>query len=257
MIAPIGRRGALQLLAGAGAFIAGARESHAGQARIDKLIVAAQAQNRLSQRIDVISRALLGTSYEAYTLIGGPRRPEKFVVRDDAFDCVTFCETVLAGAMSRAPGEFSEMLRAIRYHDGVVTWPERNHYFFEWSQHNIENKMCRPVAMDGSVEIEKTVYWHKALGRRTFAMQVIPRAVFLDNIALLRTGDIIGFVTERPNLDFFHIGFVAFDDDGEFLLRHAAKSRDRVLDERMDRFVAHNRVRYVTLLRPQEPKVVV
>jgi len=30
----------------------------------------------------------------------------------------------------------------------------------------------------------------------------------------------------------------------------------RVLDERMDRFVAVNRVRYVTLLRPQEPRTV-
>ena len=45
---------------------------------------------------------------EAYTLIGGPRRPEKFVVRDDAFDCVTFCETVLAGGDRARPGEFEE-----------------------------------------------------------------------------------------------------------------------------------------------------
>jgi len=29
-----------------------------------------------------------------------------------------------------------------------------------------------------------------------------------------------------------------------------------VLDERMDRFVAINRARYVTLLRPQEPRAV-
>jgi hypothetical protein len=252
MNAAVGRRGVLRWLAGAAALAAGAGQSRAGQARIDKLIVDAQTQTGMSQRIDFISRALLGTGYEAYTLIGGPRRPEKFVVRDDAFDCVTFCETVLAGAVSRAPAEFAENLRAIRYHDGIVTWPERNHYFFEWGQHNIENKLCRPLAMDGSIEIEKTVYWHKALGRRTFAMQVIPRAVFLDNVALLRTGDIIGFVTERPNLDFFHIGFVAFGDDGEFLLRHAARSRGEVLDERMARFVAHNHVRYVTLLRPQE-----
>ena len=75
-------------------------------------------------------------------------------------------------------------------------------------------------------------------------------------MALLKTGDIVGFVTQRPNLDYFHIGFVAFGDNGEFLLRHASKSRDRVLDERMDRFVAHNRVHYVTLLRPQELAVV-
>ena len=150
---------------------------------------------------------------------------------------------------------FGDTLRTIRYRDGIVNWYERNHYFFEWSRHNVENNVCRSVAIDGSIEIDKSVDRHKALGRRHFEMQVIPRAVFMDSVALLRTGDIVGFVDQRPNLDFFHIGFVAFDDNGEFLLRHAAKSRHRVLDERMDRLCALNRVRYVTLLRPQEPAV--
>ena len=249
------RRGVLQLIAGGAALAA--LPASAGETRVDRLIVEAQGQGDISQRIDFISRALLGTTYRGYTLIGGPRLPEKFVVRDDAFDCVTFCETVLAAAMSRDVDGFAPALRAIRYHDGIVAWRERNHYFFEWGEHNIENNMCRVVSLDGAVEIDKTVYWHKALGRRRFAMRVIPRAVFMDNKASLRTGDIVGFVTQRPNLDYFHIGFVAFGDGGEFLLRHAAKSRDRVLDERMEKFVAVNRVRYVTLLRPLEPKVVV
>jgi hypothetical protein len=255
MTAAIGRRRALQLLAGVGALALGANPGLAHRARIDRLIVEAQAQGDISQRIDFISRALLGTAYRGYTLIGGPRAPEKFVVRDDAFDCVTFCETVLAAAMARDAGAFEPALRNIRYHDGIVAWRERNHYFFEWGEHNIENNTCRAVALDGAVEIDKTVYWHRALGKRRFAMRVIPRDVFMDNRALLRTGDIVGFVTQRPNLDYFHIGFVAFGDGGEFLLRHAARSRDRVLDERMDKFVAVNHVRYVTLLRPLEPKV--
>ena len=75
----------------------------------------------------------------------------------------------------------------------------------------------------------------------------------LANKAQLAAGDIIGFVTQRKNLDYFHVGFVAFGGDGELLLRHASLSRHRVLDERMDRFLAKNRVRYVTLLRPEEP----
>ena len=61
-------------------------------------------------------------------------------------------------------------------------------------------------------------------------------------------------MTHRPDLDYFHVGFVMFGDRGELLLRHAAKSRHRVLDERMDRFIALNGVGYVTLLRPQEPR---
>ena len=99
-------------------------------------------------------RALRGTRYRGYTLIGGPRRPEKFVVRDDGFDCVTFCETVLAAASAADPTN-SSALRAIRYHNGVVAWRERNHYFFEWGQHNIDNKTCRCVAMDGAVDVRE------------------------------------------------------------------------------------------------------
>ena len=84
-------------------------------------------------------------------------------------------------------------------------------------------------------------------------MHVIPRAIFLANRAQLATGDIVGFVTHRPNLDYFHVGFVAFGPRDEFLLRHASRSLGRVLDERMEHFVRVNHVRYVTLLRPLEP----
>ena len=167
-----------------------------------------------------------------------------------------FCETVLAAAIAGKKDKFDSALRTIRYHDGVVSWRERNHYFFEWGQHNIENKICRPVEMEGSIEIEKTVYWHKELGRRRFSMRVIPQPVLLANKQQLASGDIIGFITQRPNLDYFHVGFIAFDSGGRLLLRHASQSQHRVLDQRMDEFLAVNRVRYVTLLRPEEPRAV-
>lgn len=243
------RRRVLQLLAGGAA--CAVTPAFAGEARIDTLMAA--ARGTISERIDFISRGLIGTAYRGFTLIGGPHAAEQFVMRDDCFDCVTFCETVLAAAIARTPAAFAPVLRAIRYHHGVVNWYARNHYFFEWSLHNTDNGTCRAVPMEGAVDIDKTVYWHKALGRRRFVISAIPRERFLANRHMLLPGDIVGFVTERPNLDYFHVGFVAFGADGEWLLRHAAKSRHRVLDESMERFVAHNRVRYVTLLRPLEP----
>lgn len=252
----VSRRDILQLLGGGAAVAALAPSVSASEARIGRLIDEAHGKGPIAQRIDFISGALRGTRYQGYTLIGGPQRSEKFVARDDAFDCVTFCETVLAAAAAGNRSEFDSVLRAVRYHNGVVSWRERNHYFFEWGQHNIENNMCRPVTMDGSIKIEKTVYWHKELGRRQFSMDVIPRAVLLANKRQLASGDIVGFITQRQNLDYFHVGFIAFDKSGELLLRHASQSRHQVLDERMDRFAAVNRVRYVTLLRPQEPHAV-
>jgi hypothetical protein len=230
------RRDVLRILAGGAVLAAGVAPSAAGEARIERLIAEARKLETISQRIDFISAALRGTRYRAYTLIGGPRRPEQFVLRDDAFDCVTFCETVLAAA--------------------IVNWFERNHYFFERCRRNVENKTCRWIGMDGAVDIEKTVDSQKGLSRRRFAMRVIPSAAFLAHKAQLETGDIVGFVSRRANLDYSHAGLVAFAPDRTLLLRHASESRSRVLDERMDRFVAHNRVRYVTLLRPQELAVV-
>jgi N-acetylmuramoyl-L-alanine amidase-like len=239
-----------------GATLASGGPAQASEARIDRLIEAAGALPTISQRIDLISRGFLGARYRGYTLIGGPHRRERFVVRDDGFDCVTYCETVLAAAMAHKPAAFAATLRAIRYHHGDVEWRQRNHYFFEWSAHNVANGACRVIAMDGEVEVDKTVTWHRALGRRHFAMHVVPSAVFLANRDKLLTGDIVGFVTRRPNLDYFHVGFVAFGAKGEFLLRHASEHHGRVLDEPMTRFCAQNHVRYVTLLRPLEPTAV-
>jgi len=248
----LSRRTVLQLFAGSAALAAGVAPAIADEERIGALILEAKRLPSVAQRVDFIAAALRGTRYRGYTLIGGPRRKEKFVARDDAFDCVTFCETVLAAAIAGEPATFEANLRTIRYHNGVVAWRERNHYFFEWGQHNVENKTCRWVAMDGSVDIQKTVTAQYGLGRRKFPMTVIPREVLLANKNQLAAGDIIGFVTQRKNLDYFHVGFIAFGGD-ELLLRHASQSRHRVLDESMDRFLVKNRVRYVTLLRPEEP----
>ena len=104
--------------------------------------------------------------YQANTLIGGPKHPEQFVVRDDAFDCVTFCEVVLAAAIARDIGGFETALRRIRYDHGKVQWDQRNHYFADWCKRNIENGICQPVAIEPSVMIDKTVTWHREFGRR-------------------------------------------------------------------------------------------
>jgi len=250
------RRDFLYFLGGGALSAAGLGHANAAATRIGRLIDEAQSKGSISERIDFISGALRGTRYLGYTLIGGPQRPEQFVVRDDGFDCVTFCETVLAAARAGSRDNFNLALKTIRYHDGVVSWRERNHYFFEWGQHNVENKVCKAIDMAGSTEIEKDVNWHPALGRRHFAIRVIPSAVFLGNKALLANGDIVGFITRRSNLDYFHVGFVVLGGGGQLLLRHASQSKRRVLDEPMDRFVAVNGVRYVTLLRPQEPRAV-
>lgn len=251
----ISRRGALGLLVGGAACAAGAARGRADEAHIARLIEQSRAHGGISQRIDFISAQLRGTRYLGSTLIGSPKKPEVFVVRDDGFDCVTYCETVLAAARAHTIGEFETALRDIRYHNGVVAWRERNHYFFEWGRNNIENKTCKAVAPEGAVDIDKRVDTQAGLEPRRFTMRVIPRGVFQANKAMFEPGDIVGFVSHRPNLDYFHSGFIAFAADRAMLLRSASASRGRVGDESMDGFLARYGVRYVSVWRPQEPAV--
>jgi hypothetical protein len=250
------RRIFLQLLAGMPLLAIGDSAAVArDEALIARLIREARAQPSvtLSQRIEFISRSLRGVRYRAHTLIGGPRRQERFVVRADAFDCLTFCEVVLAAALAGDINEFENVLRKLRYVDSEVRWDVRHHYFAEWYRHAVENRICRPVAISPSVTVSKTVDWEN-FGKRRVSIDAVPTATFMANKQLLATGDVIGFVSRRSRLDFFHTGLIIIGKDGKPLLRHASQSGGRVIDQRMDRFLAENGVRHVTLLRPLEPE---
>lgn len=217
---------------------------------IERLIGEARALPSVSERMDFISRKLLGIRYQANTLIGSPNLPEKFVVRDDAFDCVTFCEVVLAAAIARDRGEFEASLRRIRYDHGNVQYDQRNHYFADWCKRNVENGICVPVKIEPSMVIDKTLTWHREFGKHPVSFVAIVKETLLENAKRLAPGDIIGFTSRRTGLDYYHTGLVAFSKTGELLLRNASQSRGRVVEDKMAAFVSVNPVKYVTLLRP-------
>jgi len=244
------RRQFLQLLAVPPLLAAGVSDAWAAKAiLIERLIGEARALPSVSERMDFISRKLLGIRYQADTLIGSPKQPERFVVRDDAFDCVTFCEVVLAAAIARDRAEFETSLRRIRYDHGNVQYDQRNHYFADWCKRNIDNGICRPVAIEPSVVIDKTLTWHREFGRHPVSFVAIAKETLLANAKLLAPGDIIGFASRRVGLDYYHTGLVAFGKTGELLLRNASQSRGRVVEDKMAVFVSVNPVKYVTLLR--------
>ena len=61
---------------------------------------------KLARRVRKVADAFLGRPYVIDPLIGGPEVPEKLVVQFEAFDCVTFIESVLALAKSRSKTGF-------------------------------------------------------------------------------------------------------------------------------------------------------
>ena len=243
------RRAVATLLAGLP--LLAATRSDARESVILRLIKESRERGAIAQRIAFISRELLGTRYRAHTLIGGPRRKEVFVTRDDAFDCVTYCEVVLAAAMATDFPTYADTLRRIRYARGEVRWDERNHDFAQWSRRIVENGMCRPVAINPVTSVYKLLEGG-GLGRRQYRIAATDSSALLAHQDALRTGDVIGFVSRRPDLDYFHTGFIAFDRGGRLMLRQASQSRGRVLDEDMRAFVARTGVKYVTLLRAEE-----
>lgn len=260
MSGAINRRNFLGTMTGAAAILAGsrawARKAQPSRQRIAALIGEAAASQAVAQRIDVISKALIGSPYRGHTLIGGARYAEQFVMRDDVFDCVTFCETVLAAALAREPAQFETQLRLIRYKDGEIDWRARNHYFADWCANNVANHVCKKLLLPGSETVDKRLTFMRGLPPRQASMTALSREALIDNRALLATGDIIGFLSQRPGLDYFHTGFVVVADTGHLILRHAAKSRGRVLDQPLSRFLTDNHVHAVTLLRVKEPATI-
>jgi hypothetical protein len=226
------------------------RRAGAARTSVIARLIEQAPHGTVPQRIDFISQALLGTRYQAETLIGGPRQPERLVMRTDAFDCVTYCETVLAAAMSKDAEAFPAMLRRIRYARDEVRWNERNHYFADWIERNVQKRICLPLAINPALQIKKTV--DGVLGARAESITAVTPATLLANVRMLRDGDIIGFVSRQRHLDFFHVGFVKFGKSGKLLLRHASQTHGRVLDEDMRAFLAANGVQYVSVLRAQD-----
>ena len=171
---------------------------------------------------------------------------------------MTFCEVVLAAAIARDFVEFETSLRRIRYDHGNVQYDQRNHYFADWCKRNIENGICRPVAIEPSVVIDKTVTWHREFGRHPVSIVAISKETLLQQRQASGAGrhHRLHVAALRVSI-IFHTGLIAFGKNGELLLRNASQSRGRVVDDKMTAFVTVNPVKYVTLLRAAENAPVV
>lgn len=95
----------------------------------------------LDQRIITASEAFLGIPYLLGALGEGPQG--KFdqhpLYRSDAFDCVTYVETIIALAHAKDFSEFQEKMLDLRYRDGVADFTHRNHFTsVDWNPNNIQ-----------------------------------------------------------------------------------------------------------------------
>jgi hypothetical protein len=192
-------------------------------------------------RAVLISERFLGTPYQAHTLGGGEGQAERLTVRLDAVDCFTFLDYVEALRRSTAAGEFPAHLQAVRYHDGVLAWDHRRHFFTDWTA----APEGRIVDVTAEVGGSATRLAAKQLNRGADGALLLPgvavqeRTVrFIPGAALdstvlgrLRSGDYIGIYAPATGLDVSHVGLVV-RKDGRLLLRHASSRQadQRVID---------------------------
>ena len=194
-------------------------------------------------------RELRGIPYVAKTL--DKNSDERLVVNLRRLDCTTFVETVLALSRSMAQhkptfANYCANLRLIRYKDGIVSYPTRQHYFTYWRQQKAKAGIVRDIQspnppfsavqtvtanymtthisqypmLVGKPEMVKKI---AAMEKSITGLKVryIPRAK-VDNITFMRKtvhdGDIIAIVTTKKGLEISHLGIAAWHRDGLHML---------------------------------------
>ncbi|HVF90795.1 MAG TPA: N-acetylmuramoyl-L-alanine amidase-like domain-containing protein [Blastocatellia bacterium] len=220
---------------------------------IEAILASTEKSDRLPARIDLISEAFLARPYAANPLGGGPGQPETLTASLEAFDCVTYIETVLALALSGISGdaaEFLDLLRRIRYEDGEVAWQKRNHYMTGWAENNESAGFVRNIT-DGPLaeKITRTLSVVEGLPARRVTFQLFRKRKLASISARIETGDLILFASAKRNLDFFHTGFL-IERDGELRLRHATRSAGAVVEQPLPDFLDRFRMSGFVLLRP-------
>lgn len=193
---------------------------------------------------------LEGRPYMSDPLGGGPGEEERLTVRLKSFDCVTFLETVTALSATRDDPSFTCLLRRLRYSGGRVEHAARLHYMTHWfSSNEAEGFVSPPGGFPPPRE------WGRCLRALPFFGGVPARVRGYEKrramalAKLLRTGDTLGFVTARRDLDYFHTGVVASAGE-EPKLAHASSSRGAVCVVPLLEFLRRNRMSGVTVMRP-------
>lgn len=182
--------------------------------------------------------ALLGQPYVAGTLEGGDHEQVRVYLTQT--DCILFVETVMNLALTAKQGKTSfgdlaDNIRLSRYRDGVVeNYSDRIHYTTEW----IRNCQDRGILEDITLDLGGEVYDHPISYMSTHSgaykhlkdaasdsvaahdlevitevekklneipLTYIPQDRIAQAAPLIRTGDIIGYMSTVEGLDIAHV----------------------------------------------------
>jgi len=212
-------------------------------ARIDRM-------NGVAARVESISGRFLGYPYVAHSLVGSVDTPEVFNDSLKGFDCVTYVESVMALVYADKTGNYSSVLKKLRYSDGRVDWRRRNHYMTQWLKNNARHGLIRRVGLRfATTRKQRLLNVVPGLPTSRQSFSCIPKNKFSAVQSEMRSGDLIFFASTRSHLDVFHCGILIRQGD-TWILRHASRSSGSVVDQELASFLKEHRMAGMMLARP-------
>lgn len=229
-------------------------------AEIDQLLRETSARiTDVRQRLIYYSARARGTPYMIFLLGEGPDAPYDAdpLIDFARVDCMTYCEQMLAMAISTSYRQMFHRLQRIRYRDGIIDFKTRNHYTIaDWLPNNRWLLEDATRAIGGDLVKPMT----KVIDRRAFflsnglpesALQDVPppdtlTVDFLPAEHLLQIqdrlegGEIVSIVSTYPGIFSAHMGIIVRDRYGNVIFRHGSsrKRKMKVIDERFEDVVA-------------------
>lgn len=225
----------------------------------------------LGEVIGRVGRALCGTPYVAFTLEVRPES-EACVVNLSGLDCVTLFENSLAfGRMLKYGTDLSiesmlDQVQKTRYRGGKVNdYPSRLHYTSDWIFDNVRKGTIKDLSasLPGAKPIQFQVGYmsanpekykvlkmrpnlvpiirsqEEAIKKRTY--HYVPTASIAAAEPKLKTGDIVGLVTNTGGIDISHTG-LCYRDAGVLKFLHAnSRAKKVMLDERLSAYLAKDK----------------
>lgn len=216
---------------------------------VNRLLKSVANERDTGMRGEAISARFLGLPYVVNSLGGGAGLPERLTIRLDAFDCVTYIETVLALARSGDAEEFEANLIRIRYKNGEVSWQKRNHYMVDWWRNNEREGFIRNITRGGEAVVKTRVLnVVEGLPIHRVTFRTFPKRKFKSLANRIETGDLVCFASAKRNLDVFHTGILIRREE-EVMLRHATRTVGRVIEQSLEDFLRNRRMSGIVLIR--------
>ncbi|MDF9618767.1 DUF1460 domain-containing protein [Pseudomonas entomophila] len=206
----------------------------------------------------VVSAALLGTSYQAGTLVGSATTPEQLVVDLRALDCFTSLDNVEALRRADNYPDYVRELVKTRYDEGKVDFAHRHHFFSDWAHGQAAR--TRDVTQEMGTVTRLSVKQLNAKADGTLFIQGLPTvsraisylpgtAITQETLSRLQEGDYIGVYTALPGLDVSHVGVFLRTAQGPVFRNASSRHGNmKVVDYPFNEFL--QQVPGIVVLRP-------